>query len=449
MTLWIADANPDYQGPLDIDSLAREGYIGIVIKATEGATWRSSSVADRWARQARDNGMIVGAYHWLTNANVDRQLDNFLKRIEAFGWPGNMLIALDVEGSSASSPTWNSIRAWVDGWNARTGKRPFMIYTGKWWWNATGRQWDGNQLTPYLWHSQYVMQPGSKNLSMAGYGSNVYDHVPKSWWNPNYGCWPKATMLQFTSRGSAGGIVANVDLNAFNGTIGELRALAGMAPQQTQTEDDEMVLFYRLTEQTAAALGESPNAVWASNGIFRWHVPNPDEFNGIEIMGRAGAFPMFAGGEVQVCGVHIGHDVSADSRLAANTERILCSWAAGQIPYGIRFSEDDGGRQLGNPFIDLAGCLNQLMSRPVAEVTDDQIIAMATAIAEKMSTSVENVAAAGNALMAKLNAALSGVAGALSAAAGDQAARPVSLDWTAAADRIASHMEPYLQHGTE
>jgi len=423
MTLWIADVNPDYQKALNVPDLASEGYSALIIKATEGRTWRSKPLADQWARQARDNGLIVGAYHWLTNANVADQVDNFMSRIEALGWPNSMIIALDVESGESGNPTWDSIQGWVNEWNARTNGYPIVIYTGRWWWNTAGRRWDGSRLTPYLWHAEYVTEPGNKNLSMAGYGSTVYSHVPQAWWNTNYGGWQKATMLQFTSRGTAAGIAANVDISAFEGTIGELRTLAGITTQQPAMETEEMVMFYALTNEAAAAIGESPDAVWATNGVTRWHVPNPADMDGLETMGRAGAFPMFAGGEVQRLGVHIGHDLSADSRLAANSERILASWAQGMKPWGIRFSEDGEPLELGNPFMALADVIQQVLARPVAEITDDQILSMATTIAEHMSTSVETVATTGQALMTKLNSALAGVAGALSAATQDQAPR--------------------------
>lgn len=431
MTLWIADAHPDFQAHLDVSKLAWEGYSALIIKATEGSSWRSRSLADQWARQARETGLIVGAYHWLTNADPAAQVDNFLGRIAGFGWPANMIIVLDVESSKNSNPTWDSIRGWVRHWNERTGNHPLMIYTGRGWWNAEGRRWNGAALTPYLWHAQYVMQPGSKTLSMAGYGSDVYSHVPRAWWNTNYGGWQNATMVQFTSRGTAAGMVANIDLSAFEGTIGDLRALAGNAIQVPHSEDEDDMLIYQLTPDAAAARGESQNAVWASNGVFRWHVPNPDELNAIWELGKAGAYTMFKGGEIQQLGAHIGHDVSCDARLGANSERILTSWAQGIKPAGIRYSEEGLPIELGNPFNAIGEALQALFDRPAADITDDQIMTMAEAIAAKMSTSVETVAATGQALMTRLNAALVGTASAINTAMQDQAPRstPTPMQW--------------------
>ena len=453
MTLWIADAAPDYQPGLNVPSLAREGYSALIVKATEGKTWRSKPLANQWAQQARDSGLIVGAYHWLTNAPVNDQLDNFLDRIEEFGWPHGMLIALDVESGSSGNPTWDSIQQWVHGWYERTNNHPLMIYTGRWWWNAAGRRWNGCQLTPYLWHSQYVLEPGYKNMAMAGYGSTVYSHVPKSWWNTEYGGWKTATMLQFTSRGTAAGIGANLDLNAFGGTIGDLRALTGNALQPTQGQgNDEMVLIYALTGEAAAAYNEPPNTVWASNGVFRWHIPNPGELSAIQELGNAGAYPIFKGGEVQWLGSHIGHDVSGDTRWVQNTERILTSWARGENPQGIRYSETGSGIELGNPFTTIGAAVQQVLSRPVAEITEEQIMVMAEAIAEHMATSVETVAATGQALMDKLNAALSGAASALTTAMQDQVPRPAAVQWAPAPGGPYAgqqHDGPYKSHLAE
>lgn len=229
--VWVVDAHTEYQAGLNVPRLAGEGYSALTVKATQGATgYTAPGKFDTWRRQAQDTGLMFGAYHWLTSADPERQVHHFLDRI---GDPRGMLIQLDVE-DNANPPGWNHLAVWDAVWRSLTGNHPYLIYTGAWWWNAAGRRWNGSQLTPYLWHSQYVMD-GSRPA--AGYASSVYSRVPASWWTPGYGGWGRATMLQFTSRGTAGGITANVDVNYFDGGLDQLRALTG-APQPREDQQD-------------------------------------------------------------------------------------------------------------------------------------------------------------------------------------------------------------------
>jgi GH25 family lysozyme M1 (1,4-beta-N-acetylmuramidase) len=55
----------------------RRGNLGIIPKATTGATGKDSEYANR-RRPVLDAGLLWGAYHWGTNADVSAQVDNFL-----------------------------------------------------------------------------------------------------------------------------------------------------------------------------------------------------------------------------------------------------------------------------------------------------------------------------------------------------------------------------------
>lgn len=212
--LWIADAHCDYQSGLNVPKLKEEGFSALLVKATQGATgYTAPAKFDTWVSQARTAGLIPGAYHWLTSANAGSQLDHFLGRIKN---PAGMLCAVDVE-ETTNPPSFATLSAFVNGWYARTNNHPLIIYSGNWWWDS--RDWNGAQFTPYLWDSRYV--------SGTGYGSSLYSGVPADWWTPRYGGWSKTTMLQFTSKGSAGGIVGNVDISAYDGPVERLMTLTG------------------------------------------------------------------------------------------------------------------------------------------------------------------------------------------------------------------------------
>lgn len=220
---FIVDAHNTYQAGLNVHQVANEGFAGLIVKATEGATgYTAPPMFDTWIQQARDTGMVPGAYHWLTNATVSKQLDHFLGRI---GSPTGLICALDVE-AKVNVPSWDNLVDFVVGWKERTGGHPLMIYSSNWWWGVRG--WLGVHLTPYLWDSRYV--------SGRDYASRLYGKVPASWWKPTYGGWPRATMLQF----SASALVAGkyLDVSAFEGTRQQLAALAGLEGDPIMTDVD-------------------------------------------------------------------------------------------------------------------------------------------------------------------------------------------------------------------
>jgi GH25 family lysozyme M1 (1,4-beta-N-acetylmuramidase) len=213
MVLYLVDAHNDYQSGLNIEQVAREDFSGLIVKATQGATgYTAPSAFDSWISRARNADMIPGAYHWLTSASASKQVDHFLKRLDAVGGPEGLLCAVDVEDTS-NPPSEGIARAFCDQFEQRTGGHPLLLYTGAWWWKPRG--WDGESMTPYLWASRYV--------SGSGLASALYGKMPASWWVPGYGGWSRATMVQFSSSGKVAGKA--VDVNAFPGDLNDLRAL--------------------------------------------------------------------------------------------------------------------------------------------------------------------------------------------------------------------------------
>lgn len=74
------------------------GIWGIIHKATTGATGKDGKYSDRRSA-ALDAGLLWGAYHWGTNANVPKQVDNFLQNAKP---DDKTLIALDYEDARMS-----------------------------------------------------------------------------------------------------------------------------------------------------------------------------------------------------------------------------------------------------------------------------------------------------------------------------------------------------------
>jgi hypothetical protein len=146
-----------------------------------------------------------------------------------------MICAVDVEDTNFPS-SWNTVKTFIEEFKRRTNNHPILLYSGFWWWQSRG--WNASSLTPYVWDSRYV--------NGSGYASNLYAGVDDSWWNTRYGGWDRTTLLQFSSKGSAGGITGNVDVNAFNGTLAQLRSLTSstsIKPYSSVVNDREIEMF--------------------------------------------------------------------------------------------------------------------------------------------------------------------------------------------------------------
>lgn len=199
-----------HQGDFDVSSAVDEGYSAVICKSTEGSTYQDPRFLD-YITQVRNTTAIPGAYHFLRSGSGTTQAQLFHRRVTAAGGPSGMLCACDNEQDA----TWETTREFFSEWERLTGGHPLVMYSGAWWWGA--RNWPGSTLTPYLWHSHYL-------ISAPDYGSSLYSRVPDSWWTPGYGGWSTATILQFSSSGRVAGQL--VDVNAFRGSIEELRALS-------------------------------------------------------------------------------------------------------------------------------------------------------------------------------------------------------------------------------
>jgi hypothetical protein len=238
MTDFLYDIAGTYQPGFSVIKAKQEGFIGGISKITEGltsgTTWDTTNKhwSNIWYQESRDNGQIWGGYHYLRNGNGAAQARYFLdefNKITGHGVNGH-LVQLDNE----SDADWVTTQDWSNEFYRLTNGHPYLMYTGSWWWNVTGRKWNGNSLTPYLWHSHYVAGTGIASI--------MYEQVNNSLWTPGYGNWPVATILQFSSKGSAGNINNNVDVNAFRESSFIMHSLTGDTPNNPLITGDEMLL---------------------------------------------------------------------------------------------------------------------------------------------------------------------------------------------------------------
>lgn len=181
------------------------GVVGVIHKATTGATGRDDAYRSR--RAAADAaGLLWGAYHWGTAAPIADQVQNFLDWAQ-LGSDTGTLVALDFESSPGNQMTLDGARQFCQAIFDALGRRP-VLYSG-----ATIKSELGGTVDPFF---------GQHRLWLSQYGASPI--VQRSW--KSYWLW------QYTD-GTAGpgvktvpGILGNakgeLDCNFFPGTAEEL-----------------------------------------------------------------------------------------------------------------------------------------------------------------------------------------------------------------------------------
>lgn len=201
-----------YQGTVDWPRMKREGFTFAIARTSIGKGIDSRWSANRQGIAAA--GLVLGGYHFLFPGDPEGQADLYLR---ALGEPRGKILVVDVEKRpNGEHPTYWEARRFVAHLRSRVGAQPIVLYTGGWFWRGYLGNPDGAAFGVKLWSSRYV--------AGRGYASVLYERVPDLWWEPGYGGWDEATLLQFSSSGIAGG-ESPCDVNAFRGTKTELLAL--------------------------------------------------------------------------------------------------------------------------------------------------------------------------------------------------------------------------------
>lgn len=204
-----------YQGKPDWRAAHAAGIRFGFSKVTQGTSY----VNPTWPHNrtgmlalAVGGDFLPGAYHFLTSTSDPAvQARHFVERA---GDLDGFAVALDVEPTEGSRATAAQARAWAAEFKRLTGGRPLLGYFPGWWWRETGRPdltfFDG------LWQSSYVDGSGDMRV--------LYGKVPATWWTA-FGGEP-ISILQFSSSATVPGISGRCDINAYRGTLAELRAIA-------------------------------------------------------------------------------------------------------------------------------------------------------------------------------------------------------------------------------
>lgn len=186
MTVLIAD-HTAWQGALTPADYQRAQFDGISFKTSHGLGQRSvhpelaAHVADARARR-----LLVGSSHFLTGEASGREQALYAYgRLVALGLHLSAVHQVDVENSTTGpNATEAIVREYVTTMQGLLGRR-VVLYTGDWWWTATGRRWDISALTPHLWAS-----PNAGYLS--SYPGDASPH-----WLAGYGGWPALSVMQY------------------------------------------------------------------------------------------------------------------------------------------------------------------------------------------------------------------------------------------------------------
>ncbi len=197
-----------FQGVINWQKVAASNVAFAYTKATDGIGAQDTFFTSNYAG-IKSNGILRGAYHFFRpQLDAQAQADSFLHVVKQLE-PGDLPPTLDVEvnGNKSASLIVKGVTTWIAAVEQALGRTP-IIYTNAAFWNS---QVGGS--------SAFAEHP----LWIAQYTSRPKPNIPQGF--TNY------TMWQFTSTGvhAVNGINgAGLDLDRFNGTLDDLRKLAGL-----------------------------------------------------------------------------------------------------------------------------------------------------------------------------------------------------------------------------
>ena len=199
----VIDISHHNQGTLDFVAARAAGVVGVICKATQGTSYKDPTYSGR-RTAALSAGLLWGAYHFGTAADVDHQVANFLGKV---GLSGDMLYAMDYEKNEQTPANTMSLaqaREFLRKLDQSIG-RPGVVYGGRWMKEHLGNQHDAFLGSNRLWFAQYGSAP----------------QIPPTW--SSYWLWQFTDGHHGPQPHSIAGI-GNCDIDHFDGTEAELRA---------------------------------------------------------------------------------------------------------------------------------------------------------------------------------------------------------------------------------
>jgi lysozyme len=213
-----------HNGDVDLAKAAADGIVGVIHKATQGIGFKDSLYANN-KQQAKDAGLLWGAYHFGDGSDPVKQADHFLDTVTPD--PQTLLVldfepnTLQVAGPAGQTMTLAGAEAFVNRVNDRLGRFPGLYSDPSFLKEALGTKPNQVLANCWLWIAQYTLTTAPS--------------VPKNW-----SSW---TMWQYTDgkNGSEPRTVRGVgkcDRNRFNGELTGLQQLWGVAVDEAAASDD-------------------------------------------------------------------------------------------------------------------------------------------------------------------------------------------------------------------
>ena len=170
------------------------GLAGVIHKASQGIGMIDPSYAQRRI-QARDAGLLWGAYHFGSNEDPITQAKHFL---DCATPDKNTLVALDYEPSGNSTMTLEQARTFLTEIDTQLGRKAVL--------------YSGSLIKETLPGPDEFF--GSHRLWLAEYGPEA--KLPAAW--NKYWLW------QYTDEGHVSGIFGSVDCNRYDDSVSQLAA---------------------------------------------------------------------------------------------------------------------------------------------------------------------------------------------------------------------------------
>lgn len=209
----------NWQIGVNYNVLKQNGIDFAIIKSTEGEGFKDG-MFNTHLNGCKNAGMIVAAYHYVRGGNADAQFSNIKSIV-----PKSVPVILDIEDGAGDM---NSIRRLLVLLQKDGYKTP-LIYIPEWYWNKIGKP--SLSGLPANWWSWYPDNSGQTRTFYEGISM-----VPSRIWN-GFGGLP-VQIIQFTSTGRVlnsarqpVGYNANLDLNAFRGSVEDLYNLFSQKSQ--------------------------------------------------------------------------------------------------------------------------------------------------------------------------------------------------------------------------
>ena len=231
MTIHFPDLSHYVTPPLD-------GAVALITKATQSTAYVDPTYA-AYKADAERRGIPFCGYHWVDTTDLGLQAAHAVKVM------GATPCMWDAEAAGATVPRLAELTRRY----RSMGGNPRLVYLPRWFWRD---HLGSPSLKPLLDEGLALV---SSAYPSTGYTENGIG------WQPYGGMVP--TIWQWSDNAPFNG--AHVDMNAYKGTVDELRVVFGLAPPLAPPtkEDDVKQILVRFVDAA------DPAQIWKCDGQFR------------------------------------------------------------------------------------------------------------------------------------------------------------------------------------